>query len=213
MPGVADKIMSRVRSRGDRWVCTPKDFLDLGNRPAVDQALSRLVKSGRLRRAGRGLYDVPRYSALMGRVVPADLLSAVEAVIRRDGLKALPGGMAAANSLGLTTAVPAKALFVTDGPTRTVAVGRRKIWFQHAGPKVMHWAGRPAAQAVQALRWLGPRIAVGDPGVVSILTNTLPDEVKADLRENLGVLPGWMVPLVRAITAPGRAGATESREV
>lgn len=55
--------------------------------------------------------------------------------------------------------------------------------------------------------------AAGDPGVASILTNTLPDEVKADLRENLGVLPGWMVPLVRAITAPGRAGATESREV
>lgn len=208
MTALPEKIMSRVRSHGDRWVCTPKDFLDLGNRPAVDQALSRLVKSGRLRRAARGLYDVPRYSELMGRVVPADMFSAIDAVIRRDGLKVLPGGMAAANSLGLTTAVPAKAIFVTDGPTRTVAVGRRKVWFQHAGPKVMHWSGRPAAQAVQALRWLGPRIATGDPSVASILANRLPDEVKGDLRENLGVLPGWMVPLVRDIITSDRAGAT-----
>ena len=206
MTGVADKIMSRVRSQGDRWVCTPKDFLDLGSRPAVDQALSRLVKSGRLRRAARGLYDIPRYSELMGRVVPADLFSAIDAVIRRDGLKVLPGGMAAANSLGLTTAVPAKVIFVTDGPTRTVAVGRRKVWFQHAGPKVMHWVGRPAAQAVQALRWLGPRIATGDPSVASILANSLPDEVKGDLQDNLGTLPGWMTPLVRIIIASDRTG-------
>ena len=47
---------------------------------------------------------------------------------------------------------------------------------------------------------LGPRIATGDPGVASLLTDTLSDEVKADLRENIGVLPGWMVALVRVVT-------------
>ena len=45
MTGAANAIMRRVsaHSRG-RWVCTPKDFLDLGSREAVDQALSRLVR-------------------------------------------------------------------------------------------------------------------------------------------------------------------------
>lgn len=200
MTGVADKIMSRVRSQGDRWVCTPKDFLDLGSRPAVDQALSRLVKSGQLRRAARGLYDVPRYSELMGRVVPADLFSAIDAIVRRDGIRIMPDGLAAANILGITNAVLVKAAFVTDGPTRTVAVGGNKIWFKHAGPKVMQWAGRPGAQGFQALLWLGPRIATANPSVVSILKSKLPEEAKRDLRENVGALPEWMIPLVLDIT-------------
>lgn len=200
MTGVADKIMSRVRSQGDRWVCTPKDFLDLGSRPAVDQALSRLVKSGQLRRAARGLYDVPRYSELMGRVVPADLFSAINAIVRRDGIRIMPDGLAAANILGITNAVLVKAAFVTDGPTRTVAVGGNKIWFKHAGPKVMQWAGRPGAQGFQALLWLGTRIATANPSVVSILKSNLPDEAKRDLRENVGALPEWMIPLVLDIT-------------
>ena len=40
MDGIADKIMNRVSDQpSQRWVCTPKDFLDLGSRQAVDQAL------------------------------------------------------------------------------------------------------------------------------------------------------------------------------
>ena len=46
MDSMADKIMNRVSDQpSQRWVCTPKDFLDLGSRQAVDQALSRLVKA------------------------------------------------------------------------------------------------------------------------------------------------------------------------
>lgn len=200
MTGVADKIMSRVRSQGDRWVCTPKDFLDFGNRPAVDQALSRLVKSGRLRRAARGLYDVPRYSRVLDGLASTSLDSAIAAIVRRDGIRIMPDGMAAANILGVTNAVLVKAIFVTDGPTRTIAVGGNKIWFKHAGPKVMQWAGRPGARGFQALLWLGPRIATSDPSVVSILKDSLPDEAKRDLRENVSALPEWMIPLVLDIT-------------
>ena len=59
MIGIANRIMQRVSAHDSgTWVCTPKDFLDLGSRAAVDQALSRLVKAGRLRRVGHGLYDI-----------------------------------------------------------------------------------------------------------------------------------------------------------
>ena len=65
MISLAEKIMERVSAHGrGKWVCTPKDFLDLGSREAVDQALSRLVKAEQLRRVGHGLYDLPRMSAV-----------------------------------------------------------------------------------------------------------------------------------------------------
>ena len=51
---VSDRIMRRARAGGRGSVFTPSDFLDVAGRAAVDQALSRLVKSGKLRRLARG---------------------------------------------------------------------------------------------------------------------------------------------------------------
>ena len=106
MTGIANKIMHRVsaHARG-RWICTPKDFLDLGSRAAVDQALSRLVKAKRLRRVGHGLYDMPRISTVLKQPAPVDLDTSIEALTRRDGVRYMPDGLMAANQLGLTNAV------------------------------------------------------------------------------------------------------------
>ena len=136
MAGIAGKIMKRVRSHGrGKWVGTPKDFLDLGSRAAVDQALSRLVTAGQLRRVGRGLYDMPRISGVLKRPAPASIDAAIAAVTRRDNVRIMPDGLVAANLLGLTNAVPAKAGYVTDGATKTIKIDGRTI------------RGKPAARA------------------------------------------------------------------
>ena len=207
MTGVADAIMKRVSAHGrGRWVCTPKDFLDLGSREAVDQALSRLVRVGRLRRAGRGLYDLPRISAVLKRPAPVDLDAAVAALARRDGIRIMPDGATAAHRLGLTNAVPARAGYVTDGATRTIEIDGGTIRFRHAGPHVMRWANRPAASAVQALRWLGPD-AARDARVVAALQRRLPKAAKRDLARNGRDLPGWALPLARDIAAESAEAA------
>ncbi len=201
MTGMADKIMQRVSEHDcGTCVCTPKDFLDLGSRAAVDQALSRLVKAKRLRRAGHGLYDMPRFSKLLNRPAPVDLDAAVEALTRRDGVRHMPDGLVAANQLGLTNAVPARVSYVTDGHSRMLKIDGRTVRFRHAGPKIMRWAGRPSAPVVQALWWLGPRIA-SDDYIISTLSRRLPDNVKLDLLHHSRDLPGWALPLARRITS------------
>lgn len=200
MTSIADKILRRVSAHDSRrWVCTPKDFLDLGSREAVDQALSRLVKAGRLRRVGTGMYDTPRVSRVLKRLAPVDLDAAIAAIKRRDAIRILPDGLVAANQLGLTTAVPAKVYFVTDGASRSLKIDGRTVRFRHASPSVMRWAGRPAAAVAQALRWLGPD-AAADDRVTSTLRRCLPDNVKRDLAQNLRDLPGWALPIARKIT-------------
>ena len=201
MTGTPGKIMKRVSTHDSgRWVCTPKDFLDLGSREAVDQALSRLVKAGQLRRIGHGMYNMPRMSDVLKRPAPVDLDVAIAALVRRDGVRIMPDGLVAANQLGLTNAVPAKASYVTDGHSRTLKIDGRTVRFQHAGPSVMKWAGRPSAPVAQALRWLGPNVAA-DAQVLSTLSRSLPDSVKRDLFENNRDLPGWALPLARQIMA------------
>ena len=98
MTSMVDKIMKRVSAHGrGKWVCTPKDFLDLGSREAVDQALYRLIKGDRLRRVGRGLYDMPRFSEMLKCLAPADMDAAIAAIARRDGISIMPGGLVYAN--------------------------------------------------------------------------------------------------------------------
>ena len=200
MLAMADKIMRRVRARrAGQWVCTPKDFLDLGSRASVDQALSRLVGTGKLRRVGRGFYFLQRVSGITGQPVPVDPDSALAALARRDGIRIMPDGLASANRLGLTNAVPSKATYVTDGPSRTLRIDGRTIYLRHAGAKVMCWAGRAAAPVVQALRWLGPQ-ASGDASVANTLNRNLPDRVKRELVRNSSTLPEWAALIVRNLT-------------
>ena len=137
-------------------------------------------------------------STVLKGAAPVDLNSAVEALARRDGVRIMPDGLVAASQLGLTNAVPAKASYLTDGSTRTLTIDGRTVRFRHAGPRVMQWAGRPAAPVVQALRWLGPEMAA-DAQVVTTLRRRLPDDVKRDLWQNSRGLPGWAVPLARSI--------------
>jgi hypothetical protein len=202
MNAIADTIVRRVQAHGqDKWVCTPKDFLDIGSRAAVDQALSRLVKAGHFRRVGHGLYDKPRISSTLKRPAPVDLDAAISAIARRDNIRIMPDGIVAANRLGLTNAVPAKASYVTDGASRTLKVDGWTIHLKHARPSITNWAGRPAAPVVQALHWLGAQ-AIDDARAVAILRKHLPDDVKQDLAKDIHTFPGWAARLVKSITTP-----------
>src|SRR3546814_589957 len=116
-----DRIVRRVRSSGRGSVFTPNDFLDLAGRAAIDQALSRLVKSGRLRRLARGLYDFPKVHPKLGPLSPApdDI---AQALARETGSQVQVAGSRAANALGLSTQVAARSSYLTDGPSRRVVL-------------------------------------------------------------------------------------------
>jgi len=75
-----------------------KEFLDIGSRAAVDQALSRLVKKGLLRRVDRGVYGYPEVNRLIGELSPRPEVVA-KAVARRGSQRRLPSGAYAANLL------------------------------------------------------------------------------------------------------------------
>ena len=206
MASVEKRILRRVAAHGKgRWVCTPKDFLDLGSRAAVDTALSRLVQAGKLRRVDRGLYDLPYFNKVLQDFNVAGREEVVKAIVRRNELRILPDGLVAAHGLGVTNAVPAKVTYTTNGSSRTLAAGGWEIRFQHAGPKLMLWADRPAASVVQALRWLGP-YASKDPKVVPVLRKRLSSRTKRDLLRDVNSLPPWARPLARAIAAAAEDG-------
>ncbi len=197
MRGLGKSILKRIQGHGRGWVFTPRDFLDLGDRAAVDQVLSRLVKADQLRRLKRGLYDYPRTNPRIGQVTPSgDAIT--QAVVRRDGADVLVSGAQAANALGLTTQVPAQLVFYTNGPKRTIKAGNVAVDFRRTtSTRKLQWANRPGGYVVQALAWLGPELAKKQD--TRRLSAQLPDAVKRDLLDGIRYVPGWMAPVIRRV--------------
>jgi Family of unknown function (DUF6088) len=199
MQSLVIRILRRVRAHGrGKWVFTPKDFLDLGNRAAIDRVLSRLVQKDIIRRIGRGLYDLPRISGILKRPAPPNVDLAVKAIARRDRLKIAPDGIFAANQLGLTNAVPARNAYITDGTSKTLKIGDRTVQLQHVCQKIVQWIDRPGDRVIRALSWLG-KDAARDPIAIDRLRSNTPDSVKADLMKGLDSLPMWMRSIVRNV--------------
>src|SRR3546814_8114827 len=129
---VPDRIMRRARAGGRGGVFTPRDFLDVAARAAVDQALSRLAKTGKLRRLARGLYDFPKVHPKLGPLSPTPD-DVAQALARATGSQVQIAGARAANALGLSTQVPAKSTYLTDGPSRRVVLGKRVVDLRQIG--------------------------------------------------------------------------------
>ncbi len=194
---VSDRIMRRARGAGRGSVFTPSDFLDVAARAAVDQALSRLARSGKLRRLARGLYDYPKIHPKLGLLSPAPDDVAL-ALARETGSQAQIAGVQAANALGLSTQVPAKSVYLTDGPSRRIVLGKRVIDLRHASPKHLIAPGSPAGTVVQALRHVGPTRAAD---VAQVAARRLSANDKRILASTSVQAPAWMRPTLMAIGA------------
>lgn len=187
--------MKRARAAGRGGVYTPSDFLDVAARAAVDQALSRLVKAGKLRRLARGLYDFPKVHPKLGQLSPAPD-DVAHALARETGSQVQIAGARAANALGLTTQVPAKNTYLTDGPSRRVVLGKRVVDLRHASPKHLIAPGSPAGTVVQALRHLG---AVRAADVAQVASRQLTVSDKKTLAFSAVQAPAWMRPTLVSI--------------
>jgi hypothetical protein len=117
--------------------------------------LAKLATEGRIRRIRRGLYDTPKFNAALGGKLSPDIDEAARAIARRQRWTIVPEGAWAANLLGLSTQVPSKISYLTDGPTKEIQIGRQSIYLRHAVPKVMTGLHGKLALVIQALRYLG----------------------------------------------------------
>jgi hypothetical protein len=177
-------------------VFSSADFLHFGTRAAVDQALSRLVKHGTIRRLAPGLYHYPRISSKLG-VIPPLPDAVAQAVARKTGNRVIPSGAMAANALGLSTQVPAKAIYLIDAQPKTIRYGSQTIVFRTAATKTMAVSGRVSAIVFQALRYLGKEAV--DDAVIRQLRRSLSPKDKQTLENDIRYAVEWMKPVLKKI--------------
>ena len=193
---IDSRIVARIHRRGRGSVLVAGDFLDIGSREAVDLALHRLARKGMIRRLTRGVYDFPKEHPVLGLLSPSPDTVA-RALAGRDRTRLQPAGAYAANALGLSEQVPAKAVFLTDGASRTVKIGQTTIQLRRTTPRNMAAAGRLSGLIIQALRELGKEHVTA--ARVEQLKRTLPADKRRELLKDLTLAPAWMHPIFRQL--------------
>ncbi len=196
MPSIEKTIASRIESRKRGTCFTPNAFLDLGSPEAVRIALHRLEKRGDVRRLARGLYDFPVRHPTIGLLSP-NPDKVAKALSERDASRLQPSGAYAANVLGLSEQVPARIVFLTDGPARHVRIGRQEIVLKNTTTRNMATAGTTSGTVIQALRHLGARQT--NQNHVAHLRRTLSARDRTQLKQDRIYAPGWMNRIIDAI--------------
>lgn len=188
------KILSRIYGHGKGWVFTPNDFKDIGSRDAIASALKRHKQSGLIRQLARGLYDYPKSDPELGPLQPSTD-NIAKALAGRDAARLQPTGAYAANLLGLSTQVPMKVTYLTDGLFRTVQIGKRQIILRRTTPRNMATSGKISGLVIQALRHLGQEHV--NQQVIAQLDRALDGQAKSQLMKDIRYAPDWIAAIIR----------------
>lgn len=194
---IGQRVLSRIYGNGRGWAFSQADFADLGSRSAVDSSLFRLEKEGGIRRVIRGVYDYPRHSELLKKDVVPDIDQVANALARKFGWRIQPDGATAQNLLGLSTQVPARIVYLSDGPDRTYTVGNRTLAFEHTALKEAGFKLAQSRLVVQALKSLGEKRITSQ--VVSKIREQFDPALRRKVLLDTKTSTGWVYAAIQEI--------------
>ena len=154
MESVEFQIEKKIKVKSKGTLFFPDDFSQLGSSESIRKALQRLEEKEIIRRIAQGIYTRPIESKYIGEVLPS-AEEVAKGIAKRDRIRIVPTGVYALNALGLSTQVPMKLVFLTDGAPREIKIGKRSIKFKKTTPKNLLAKGEISSLVIQALREIG----------------------------------------------------------
>lgn len=188
-PIVENKIGSALESYPKGSVLFVDDFLNYGNPESVKKALLRLKEKEILVRLAHGIYLYPKIDKELGILFPSTE-DIAKAIARRDKARIVLTGVQALNKLGLSTQVPMKVVYLTDGAARSIIVGKRTITFKNTSPKNLLAQGEISSLVIQALKTIG-QSNVNDE-TVSRIKILLKKEKTENIMNDAKLAPAWI---------------------
>lgn len=194
---VENKVLEKLKNLQKGSVLFADDFLDVGNPQSINKALFRLKQKDILIRLAHGIYSYPKKDKDLGILYPSTEEIAI-AIAKRDKARIIPTGVQALNKLGLSTQIPLKVVFLTDGAARSIKIGKRTVTFKKTSPKNLMVKGEISGLVIQALKSIGQDKI--EENILSKLLAILQKEKKENIRHDAKLAPAWInTILMRAI--------------
>lgn len=189
MQSVEYKIEKTIKSKPKGSLLLPEDFSEKGSAESVRKALQNLKEKGVIKSVAHGIYVRPVIDEYIGEVLPT-AEEVAKAIEKRDMIKLVPTGAYALHALGLSTQIPLKLVFLTDGTSRTIAVGNRTIKLKKTTPRNLKARGKISSLVIQALREIGKGNATEEE--LEKITELLQQEDQSNLKFDISLAPEWI---------------------
>jgi len=196
-PVVENKVAETLTKLQKGSILFVDDFLDFGNSESIKKALFRLKEKGLLIRVAHGIYLYPKKDKDLGVLYPSAEEIAI-AIAKRDKARIIPTGIQALNKLGLSTQIPLKVVFLTDGAARSIKIGKRTITFKKTSPKNLLAKGEISGLAIQALKSIGQDKIEDD--VLKKMLTILKKEKKEVILHDAKLAPAWINKILMSAT-------------
>jgi len=191
------QIIARIRAHGRGFVFTTKLFSVLiDDSASVRTALTRLVQKQSIRRLARGLYDLPDVHPKLGKVMPS-IEKVIEAIKASDAIEVQPTGAYAANLLGLSTQIPMIIELYTNGPKKTIGIGKQVIILKPTTPKNMIGAGTKAGLILHALRQIGKDNITVE--MIEQIKSQIEEKDIKHIKKQIQFAPMWIAKIMRSL--------------
>ena len=149
-----NQVELKIKKSSKGKIFFADDFAKFGSSENIRKVLSRLEKEGLLERLAQGIYLVPKKDALLGTLYPTTEEIAIE-IAKRDKARIAPTGALALYQLGLSTQIPLKGVYLTDGAQRIITIGNRSIQFKKTAPRNLAIKDHLLILIAQALKEIG----------------------------------------------------------
>jgi hypothetical protein len=190
MQTINNEIIIFIKRNRKGRIFFANEFRKFGSYEAVRQTLSRLCRKNFLVRLSAGIYLYPIIDKEIGIVYPS-IENIAKTIAKREKTRMVPTGAYALNALGLSTQVPAKVVFLTDGTARVVKVGKKAtIKFKRTVAKNLSYKGKISLMAISSLKEIGQSRATAEQ--LQKIKEALLLEKREDLIYDAGLAPVWI---------------------
>lgn len=192
-----ESVVKTIESFEAGTVFIANDFLEIASYERIRNILNRLVKDGTIHRILNGVYYQPKYSELIDEYEAPSVHQVALAIARKHNWTITSSENTALNILGLSTQVPAKWVYLSDGRYVTYSFGDIDIEFKRRSNAEISNMSTITSMVIQAIKAIGKDRVTAE--MIDILKKRLSgDEKKALLREGK-TATAWIYEILRKI--------------
>ena len=196
MSNTSERILERINSE-KYGAFTSSDFSDIDNYKMISKTLETLDDKGIIKRARRGIYYIPKYNELLGIEEAPSINEIAKAIARQYNLIIIPSGNYALNLIGLSTQVPIKYVYITNGPYNEYEVGNNTIYFKHSTSREINNLPYKILICIQALKTIGKNNI--DENVIKKISCFLDDGDKNNLKTKNYKITSWIHDILKSV--------------
>ena len=190
-------IWERIASMPENAIFIVNDFLDIADYETVRKTINRMVENSEIQRIINGVYYNPKFIEIVGEYESPSANEVATAIARKHNWTIAPSGNTALNLLGLSTQVPNKWLYVSDGRYAEYTFGYTTIRFKKTSNSEISRMSTLTAMIVQAIKALGKEHITQRH--IELLRNKLSEQDRIRLLEESKSTTAWVYRIIRKI--------------